>query len=316
MDLLTNAIESLGVGVADYRTATRPRLLSAIRNIHAGILLLYKEALVRRSPVDSNEALVKAKVRPVERFDGAVEFIGIGKKTADVRTIRERFDSLGISTDWDRFGRISEIRNDVEHYYQQVSQESLKEVIASAFYIIRAFIADELRGDPAALLGKETWETMLEITEVFDAERKACDEGLGRFDWESDTLREGVGAVRCSSCGSSLLRLRNDATSLDDAVLKCVVCGAEKDSDQFVPEAVAEALDLEMYLVYDDGAEEPYVECPDCGLEAYVVEEQRCARCGTEYDGSCARCGNGIPPSELAFSPLCSYCSHIMSKDD
>jgi hypothetical protein len=50
MNLLANAIESIQVGVEDYQAATRPRLLSAVRNIHAGVVLLFKEALRRRSP--------------------------------------------------------------------------------------------------------------------------------------------------------------------------------------------------------------------------------------------------------------------------
>ena len=64
MDLLTNAVESIQVGVEDWQLGTRARLLSAVRNIDAGILLLFKEALVRASPDHSNEALIKARVLP------------------------------------------------------------------------------------------------------------------------------------------------------------------------------------------------------------------------------------------------------------
>jgi len=47
MDLLENAVQAIQVGVEDYGVASSPRLLSAARNIHAGILLLFKEALHR-----------------------------------------------------------------------------------------------------------------------------------------------------------------------------------------------------------------------------------------------------------------------------
>ena len=36
MDLLENAVKSIELGVVDYRTGTHARLLSAVRNIHAG----------------------------------------------------------------------------------------------------------------------------------------------------------------------------------------------------------------------------------------------------------------------------------------
>ena len=48
-----------------------------------------------------------AKVTPVTDGNGAVAFVGVGKKTADARTIRQRFEGLGISTDWRRFGKIA-----------------------------------------------------------------------------------------------------------------------------------------------------------------------------------------------------------------
>ena len=92
MDLLGNAIESIRLGVEDFQAGTHPRLMSAVRNIHAGVLLLYKEALRRLSPGDSAEVLVKAKIVPSRDGAGNVVFVGKGTKTADTQQIRERFD--------------------------------------------------------------------------------------------------------------------------------------------------------------------------------------------------------------------------------
>src|SRR3954467_2940312 len=102
MELLDNAIESIQVGVEDYRSGTRPRLLSAVRNIHAGILLLYKEALRRESPADSNDVLLMAKNLPSRDSIGKVTIVGVGRKTVDTQQIKERFQGLGIGTDWSR----------------------------------------------------------------------------------------------------------------------------------------------------------------------------------------------------------------------
>ena len=66
MDLLENAVQSIQVGVEDYGVASSPRLLSAARNIHAGNLLLFKEALHRLSPADSNDALIMSNIVPDE----------------------------------------------------------------------------------------------------------------------------------------------------------------------------------------------------------------------------------------------------------
>ncbi len=57
VDLLTNAIKSIQVGIEDFKVGTRSRLPSSARNLPADILLLYKEALRRPCPPNSNEAL-------------------------------------------------------------------------------------------------------------------------------------------------------------------------------------------------------------------------------------------------------------------
>jgi hypothetical protein len=155
MDLLTNGIESIQVGIEDWKAGTPARLLSSVRNMHAGILLLYKEALRRRSPADSNEALLKAKVVPSLGQDGRVKFVGHGTRTVEVWQIEEHFERLGIGTDWGRFRRINKIRNEIEHYYATILQEAFKAVIVDTFIIVRDFVATELGEDPRDLFGQE-----------------------------------------------------------------------------------------------------------------------------------------------------------------
>jgi len=48
--ILDNAVQSIQIGIEDYRSSDPRRLLSAIRNVQAGILLLCKEQLRRLSP--------------------------------------------------------------------------------------------------------------------------------------------------------------------------------------------------------------------------------------------------------------------------
>ncbi len=236
MDLLTNAIESMRAGVEDYEQGSHGRLLAAVRSIHAGILLLYKEALRRASPAGSNEALVKAKVVPRRNADGSVEFVGDGRKTADIQQIRERFDRLGIVTDWTRFDRITDVRNDVEHYYTKANKKALESVISNAFVVARNFIATELKEDPLEILGDETWQAMLDVSEVYEAERAECEKGLAAVDWESEPLAQGVMDLTCPSCSGSLLRPDRERRDYgDDMILLCRACGETIDAHTFVP---------------------------------------------------------------------------------
>jgi len=75
-DLLKNAVASIQLGVEDFqRNDDLRRLLSAIRNFHAGVLLLCKEVLRRLSPPDSNEVHIKAKQAAIKTKSGEIVWI-------------------------------------------------------------------------------------------------------------------------------------------------------------------------------------------------------------------------------------------------
>jgi hypothetical protein len=314
MDLLTNAIESIQVGVEDYKTGTRPRLLSAVRNIHAGILLLYKESLRRESPDGSNEVLTMANILPSRDRDGRVIFVGVGTKTVDTKQIRERFVALNIATDWGRFERVATVRNDIEHRYPKLDQKALHGVISDSFVLVRDFIATELKDDPRELLGEEAWQAMLEVAEVYQREKQECDRLIASTAWASPVLKEGLAELTCNDCGSSLLR--PIVNSYGEVILQCSSCGEEQSPESYIPKALASALSGEVYIAMTDGGDPPIASCPECGADAFLTEEWRCIVCGAEPEAKCARCSNPIPVEELDSSPFCGYCEYISNKDD
>ncbi len=80
MSILSNAIDSIQVGVEDYLMRDSKRYLSAVRNICAGILLLYKEKLCQLSPSHDKEVLIKKDIRPSDDGKGNVTFIVLVKR--------------------------------------------------------------------------------------------------------------------------------------------------------------------------------------------------------------------------------------------
>lgn len=314
MDLLTNAIESIQVGVEDYQAGPRPRLLSAVRNIHAGILLLYKEALRRASPEGSSDVLMMAKILPSRDASGKVVFIGVGKKTVDAQQIKERFEALGIETDWKRFERINEARNDVEHLYPRLDQKGLEGLISDSFLLVRDFIAKELHDDPLALLGEKTWQAMLGVADVYQKEKEECQRLVNEANWPTPVLREAVLDLSCPACSGDLLKPAQD--SFHEITLQCISCGEEQSPGSYVPKALASALRGEAYIAMTDGGDPPVARCPECGERAFLTEEWRCVLCGVEPESKCALCSNRIPVEELDSSPFCGYCEYMMNKDD
>jgi len=69
-NLLKNAITSLELGIDDYFSKKENRVFSSVRNLYAGILLMYKSKLLDLCPAGTDEVLIKSKILPVERGGG------------------------------------------------------------------------------------------------------------------------------------------------------------------------------------------------------------------------------------------------------
>lgn len=155
--LLKNAVSSIQIGIEDYQFKDERRLLSSIRNITSGMLLLFKEKLRDISPDDSDEVLIKKNIKP-KISDGKVHFIGTGSKTVDVQEIKNRFKSLSIDVDWKNADIVINLRNEIEHYYITIGDIQVREVISKSFMVLNKFISKHLEIPPRELLGWKTWE--------------------------------------------------------------------------------------------------------------------------------------------------------------
>jgi DNA-directed RNA polymerase subunit M/transcription elongation factor TFIIS len=313
MSLLENAIASLHLALEDYASPQDTRLLSAVRNLHAGILLLYKEKLRLLSPPGTDDVLVKAKSKFQKGPTGVVTSVGIGKKTVDVFQIKERFDALGVQTDWKRFDKVSALRNEIEHYFTTANRGAMEVAISDTFLIIRDFIHTELAADPKVLLGDEAWAKLLSVSEVVEKERELCQKALVAIDWQSDGLADAVLELRCAECGSSLLF---PLTATKETDLQCRSCGEEEAFSDYAERAVSDYFASDNHYAMTDGGDPATITCPHCGDEGYIVAENCCVLCGESCETTCERCGSSIPVEELNDGSFCGYCDHVMSKDD
>lgn len=278
--LIANAILSIDMGVEDFKSDQYARSLSAIRNIYAGILLLCKEVLVRHGPEDSSDVLIKSKILPVKGSDGTVQFVGKGRKTVDRVQIRERFECLGLSLDWERLDRISEIRNEIEHFYSEKPEPLLREALSGAFILVRHLVVDHLDELPLALLGQKTWQILLEANEVFEEERARCIGSFNLVSFRSPTLEQAILQLTCLSCGSPLIMQSNEKNT-DEYLIDffCSACGASDDREDMLEAALSNQMEFENYLSFKETGDWMLERCPQCGRESYIVEERECALC-------------------------------------
>jgi len=316
--ILENAVQSVQIGVEDYKSDDPRRILSAIRNVTAGILLLFKEKLRELSPIDSDESLIKQKIKPTIDTLNEVKFIGSGKKTVDVIQIIERFKDLSIKIDDKRLRKIINSRNDIEHYCTKQPSNKLRELLAESFIIIRDFVTNHLGYEPSQLLSHETWAVLLDVEEVSSKEYKLCQNEIAKVEWISDTLSCASTDISCPKCHSELIKPL--ITSSKDSRLidySCCSCGEKFEYGEIIEHILSDFFEWESYLAAKESGEYPLVECFECGSEAFVVEEGMCMLCeATIQYSECSVCHTALTVEEQVFDGLCGYHHHLMTKDD
>jgi hypothetical protein len=316
MSLLQNAIDSIQVGVEDYlMEEDERRYLSAVRNICAGILLLYKEKLKRLSPPQErdNEILIKQSIVPIRGDQGKISFVGDSDKTVDVHTIQKRFKSLKINYDWSRFNELNNLRNKIEHYYADKSSSAVREVIVKSFLIIQDFISQYLEEEPFNLLGEECWQTLLKTEEVYKAEEENCRQSWENLGFKSSVLEHIVENIRCPVCHSNLIKAQDKSSIFPS--LSCSSCSNSFEVNDVVEDNCSSYDDAD-----DAEDEDSLAHCSDCSSLSSVVklgEKWICFSCPKIHNdndvGYCKYCHRFIAGNlEDNFLSGCFMCEGQM----
>jgi hypothetical protein len=319
VNILSNAVEAIQIGLEDFKHDDSRRAHSALRNIFAGILLLFKEKLSRMSPVGSDEVLIKQTIMPTFNEQHEIIFQGKGKKTVDVQQIKDRFKEFDIKVQWKVFEEINTLRNNIEHYYTDLSPSVVNEVVSKSFKIIKDFCVTYLDVEPAELFGPESWNIFLEADEIYQEEKSASEESLAEVDWTFSILENAIKNVRCPACESELIHAM-DTKKYDTQKafpLICKKCHHEFELEDVIEECIIEELAGATHIAGMEGSEGPYTECPECFKSTYIFEEACCISCNYQQeDRNCAVCGTPLDFEMAQEGGLCSYHKWVMDKSD
>lgn len=312
--LLNNAIGSIQIGLEDYKSSDPRRIISATRNLYAGVLLLCKEVLRRLSPPDSNDVLIRTTKKAVMEGNGTIHFIGDRNGTINRQEIEKLFKQLRIEVDLSKLKRLADIRNDVEHMHPKAAPALIREAIADAMPIIHNVLRKALDEEPRALLGADVWERLLEETQVFLQELDGCWTSFATVNWKSETLRAIVNDFHCPDCASSLLRNDNEAaTHFSEVRLTCSKCGAHDEPEDA----------LERHLRWNPyearhGDFDRLADCPECDRHTFILSESQCAICEFNLDYHCELCGEELSIDEYqsGYRRYCAPHQRLVEKDD
>lgn len=311
--LFENAVSSVRMGVEDYRQQDPDRAISAVRNLYAGVLLLAKEALIRKAPDADPREVIGTAFKPMPDGKGGVDYVVSGHRTIDFDTIDKRFKDFGLSIDRKALSELNEIRNDIEHHYTDKPEAAIRTAIAKAFPVISSLFR-QIEEDPVEHLGG-AWDVMLRERAFYDHERAEARASLAAVEWHASFMADAT--LKCSECGSDLLeQLELENTSQSSIEFRCRNCGATPAAEDVVVAAVDDEFGAEEYIRAKEGGEGGLIyDCPACDHHTYIEDESICASCGEglDYENECAVCGADIPIQDYLDGMdegLCSSCTH------
>lgn len=329
--LKENALTSIRLGIEDFQRSQLTkeqggdpaRALSAVRNLFAGILLLFKYRIAV-SVDDSDEAIAlifnPPEVLPLADGNGGIEWKPVGKfkqTTIDVATIKKRFEGFGIEVDWPTINKLQDCRNHLEHLHPANTLGEVADFVAELFPVLRDFILTQLNEQPAELLGT-AWPVLLAHHNFVMDTIAACETAWGDAG-VPEMMQPWLERCQCEDCGSSLLRPSQEdidegaSVENQDNTFRyvCVACGH---SDLIGPLMVKE---LNGAYDYDprDGGEADVEECNACGRSTFIISEEHCLWCGAELDyPECTLCEEPLRQEDQSNGGLCGYHLHVYEK--
>lgn len=330
--LFDNALTSIRLGIEDFELSQKAkedggnpaRALSAVRNLFAGVLLLFKFklAICATDPAAAAQLVfMPPEILPHSDGEGGVKWLPVGKfkpTTIDVGTIEKRFKAFSIEVDWDVIRRLQTCRNELEHLHPANTLGEVADFVSELFPVVRDFVQTQLQLSPALLLGK-AWESMLNHHRFVESMAEQC-----RVGWAQagvpQTMQAWLEESCCEECGSTLIAPHPESLSAglqvesdtDDFEYLCLCCSHSAPIAERMLEALSDA------HFYDPGdGDDPTVEgCDVCGLAAYLTSDQSCQWCGAELTYyHCFICHAGLGQEDQRNSGLCSYHANLAAKD-
>ncbi|MCF1484369.1 MULTISPECIES: hypothetical protein [Rhizobium/Agrobacterium group] len=299
-NLLSNAVDCIEMAVEDFQNAHSRRLSAAIRNLYAGILLLFKCVLAEKSPLGSGGLLIYKDIVPELKPDGSVGFKrkdGNNPKTVDKTEIKERLKSLGLNFYWSALESVSKIRNNMEHLYHNEHPNVVRTAFSDSLPLIVQILDDELQRPAASIFSPECWDFLKKNNDVVSQISRLCWASFAKIEWLDGVQKEAAQSLRCDHCWSPFVKqVDPDNDEIDLIQLKFHECNFTVDAEDAFEVAIETTFDEEMYRAVTEGGY-PNIDvcrCPDCNKMSYSFSKNVCLlpKCRPFTAPNCRVCGN------------------------
>lgn len=326
--LLQNAIDSIQLGFEDYflmkEKSDERRILSSIRNLHAGVLLLLMAKIQDLTPQAANNALI-IKSYQFKIVGDQVVVVGDEKSnTIDSFRIFEHLKVVGINIDEQkkRHERLAKVRNEIEHHFCGKPKEELENVILEFYWFVKEFNDKFYNLKNDLIFSKENLDRLIKIEAIDKKQRRECFEDWKKLPYDDienripetqeefndqyiiemleselahndeyvDLYYNGIkffSLITCPCCQSDLVKpVSNDFSNLSTFRAKCTRCG-----DQFFLKDIIED-HLQYFYQYEickagsKGGNLPLSRCIKCNLGTFINYNSTCFYCGNTEEGA------------------------------
>lgn len=176
--LLKNAIDSIQVGFEDYFQCQidERRIISSIRNLHAGILLFLKWLIKKNTPGPDNTALIM-KAHKLQIEGAKITAQSKGKKTIGKDEIFDRLEIVSITIEKNQkilLNKIGEIRNDIEHHFSNHPKQELENSILDAFWLIKDLKENHYPISNLDFFGQQSYDQLIALEKNFIKQKYQC----------------------------------------------------------------------------------------------------------------------------------------------
>lgn len=322
--LLDNAVDAVSMGIEDLGMAAYDmrRGVTAVRNVFAGLLLVYKSHLAKISS-SVNSALIWKNVS-LRNVDGRWQYVPDERRTVDVDDILRLFKENGIRIDKEKLKRIRRYRNATEHYYDinNVPHNTVVEYVVDSLILVRDFIVQYIGKKPEEVFGRDVWHSFLHNNAIVANKRVERAELINGLEWFAPEVKELFLRMGCPHCSSDLLvPQRIDSSKAVEHSFSCFGCGRVSGYDDVVLAFCDDVMFSTIELAENNGIAvmTGFGECPECAGISFSDELGLCIACGYRDEPVCARCNESIVADEMDVynaHGTCRRCQNLYDRDD
>lgn len=270
--IFSNAIDAISLATEDYQMASKSprRILSCLRNIFAGLLLLMKAKLYP----DHKELIITKR-----NNDGSV------RNTIQYKNLLNEYTAINPTIIRKTLDQVQRQRNDLEHFYINDSPPIIDESVCACFYVICNILSNDFKQSPQEALGSKNWNILMNIQSVYEESRKECQASLSSVSWPSESILDALGYMPCPSCRATLRKIKTVAEKPIDRILECYSCKQQINLwdliHNFEQDVIISATwDGETATCPSYEEMDLFALCPRCENKTFWKAELSCLSCG------------------------------------